>query len=395
MYYIVNHTDHIIAADDSFLALLSVNTLDDLLKDIARDNIEVSPAFADEVTVTAFGKVSSYACESQRLSTLLGEMTLIALTAEELQQESEEEKDEDEDDIISYRDVSETEEDATLTLLETDTVETADDIISLLEEEAPLELLPDSAESTSVALAEEIPLHIDIASISREIGISKEDYERFLKEYVETAITLEEDINSSLEKQSSQAIETLSHLSRVLHLSEISEIMERIQESQDDAQKTELKRLYHTLASIVTTEKASSDAEPEEEEEAESFESLGHIDLSQVKPIHFDFQLEAAANDLSLPIELIEEFVIDFIEQAHTETDKMLEAYEEGDLDKLQKIGHLLKGTSSNLRITALSDTLYKIQFCKKDDDIEALIKEYWGHFLSFEHQINIKLQRT
>ena len=117
--------------------------------------------------------------------------------------------------------------------------------------------------------------------------------------------------------------------------------------------------------------------------------SFGTINLDDVKPIHFDFQLEEAANDLSLPVELIEEFVNDFIDQGRIETKKMLEAYEEGDLDAIQKIGHLLKGTSSNLRINALSDTLYKIQFCEDSSTLEALIKDYWGHFLSFEIQIN------
>jgi HPt (histidine-containing phosphotransfer) domain-containing protein len=100
--------------------------------------------------------------------------------------------------------------------------------------------------------------------------------------------------------------------------------------------------------------------------------------------------MEEAANDLSLPVELIEEFVHDFIEQAHTETEKMLLAYEKGDLDAIQKIGHMLKGASSNLRINALSDTLYKIQFCEDSSQLEDFIKDYWGHFLSFETQINL-----
>ena len=117
--------------------------------------------------------------------------------------------------------------------------------------------------------------------------------------------------------------------------------------------------------------------------------SFGEIDLSDVKPIHFDFSLHEAAEELSLPESLIEEFMIDFIAQAHTETDKMLVAYKQGDLDAVQKIGHLLKGVSSNLRITPLADTLYNIQFCKDSNDLDALIKTYWGHFLSFETQMH------
>lgn len=113
------------------------------------------------------------------------------------------------------------------------------------------------------------------------------------------------------------------------------------------------------------------------------------LDLSKVQPIHFDFSLSAAAEELSLPENLIKEFMLDFISQVHTEIDTMLKAYQNTDLETIQKTGHLLKGVASNLRITTLSDTLYKIQFCTDLEDIEPLIKDFWGHFLSFETQMN------
>lgn len=113
-------------------------------------------------------------------------------------------------------------------------------------------------------------------------------------------------------------------------------------------------------------------------------------DLNAVRPIHFDFRLEEAAGDLSLPVELIEEFVHDFIGQAHTETVNMLEYYKKGDLDHIQKIGHLLKGASSNLRINPLADTLYEIQFCEDSSRLEKLIKNYWAHFIAFEKQMQL-----
>ena len=111
--------------------------------------------------------------------------------------------------------------------------------------------------------------------------------------------------------------------------------------------------------------------------------------MEGIAPIRFQFKLSEAANDLSLPVELIEEFVHDFIEQAHVETDKMLVAYEKGDLKTIQNIGHMLKGASSNLRINTLSDTLYEIQFCENSSNLENLIKQYWGQFLSLEQQID------
>jgi len=233
-----------------------------------------------------------------------------------------------------------------------------------------------------------------------------------LNEYIDTALTLEEDLGSLKEKKRSSAISTLSHLSNVLHLPVITNIIEQIKDTSSDDQDALIKSLYATLARLTTTQTDTSKEEmvtpvveaaiPTEEivipvEETVpavkkdiTTESFGTIDLSDVQPIHFDFQMEAAATDLSLPVELIEEFVHDFIEQARVETDKMLEAYEKGDLDAIQKIGHLLKGTASNLRINPLADTLYEIQFCEDSSKLENLIKEYWGHFLAFETQINL-----
>ena len=218
---------------------------------------------------------------------------------------------------------------------------------------------------------------------------------------IDTALALEEDLQSNDPSVRNGAIATLTDLSDVMRLTEISDIMKKINAASMEQQIGYMGSLYTTLSRLTTqsssnesvemelldTVEAPAEAAAEPEPHPDSF---GTIDLSDVKPKHFDFQLEQAANDLSLPVELIEEFVHDFIEQAHVETKNMLKAYEEGDLPKIQAIGHLLKGASSNLRINALSDTLYKIQFCENEIGLDGLIKDYWAHFLSFENQINV-----
>ena len=68
----------------------------------------------------------------------------------------------------------------------------------------------------------------------------------------------------------------------------------------------------------------------------------------------------------------------------------MIQAYQRGDLETVQKIGHLLKGTSSNLRITPLANTLYEIQFNEDIERVPELVKNYWGHFLALENQMKI-----
>ncbi len=270
------------------------------------------------------------------------------------------------------------------------------------------------AEDTEVTLADDdqSPIVIDIEKISQNIGISIEDYNIFLNEYIDTALSFEKDLQSNDKEKRSRAIGTLAHLSNVLHLPVVTEIVAQIKNASANDQDQYIESFYATLARLTTSPLEAAVAEEEllpileldtkREEETlpkaetkaeavtETTESFGSFDLNDVEPIHFDFQLEQAANELNLPVELIEEFVTDFIEQAHTETEKMLEAYEKGDIDTIQKIGHLLKGTSSNLRINPLADTLYEIQFCEDSSKLEDMIKLFWGHFLSLETQINL-----
>jgi len=312
-------------------------------------------------------------------------------------------------------------------LFETPIQETIEEKAPIVEESKPLDI--DLIFETPVEVVSETqkvekvkaPLNnseilIDVQTVSNQIGISPDDYNSFLNEFIDNAIELEADLNSSDKNKRTEAIDTLSDLSTVLCLKEVSTVLSQIATAEASQTKGLVEILYHTLSRIstaqvieeampipateepiptVTVEKRVQEIEASTEPimvetPTVSANSFGEISLEGIRPKHFDFQLEEAANDLSLPVELIEEFVHDFIDQAHIETQKMLACYSKGDLDAIQKIGHLLKGASSNLRINALSDTLYKIQFCERSEDLEYLIKDYWAHFLSFENQINV-----
>ena len=291
--------------------------------------------------------------------------------------------------------------------IEKDKTEYKDELFDLLMPTSPEETIDTIStieeENEQVETAEEsqAPIVIDAENISQSIGISTEDYNTFLNEYIDTALSLEKDLQSTKEEERSRAVATLSHLSTVLHLPVVvSQIVTEIEHAAADTQNKHIESFYTMLSRLTTSQPGTYKEEllPAVEAEAEAVtartESFGTISLDDVKPIHFDFQLKQAAEELSLPVELIEEFVIDFIAQAHTETKNILEAYEKGDLDTIQRIGHLLKGASSNLRIKPLSDTLYEIQFCKDSSKMEHLIKQYWGHFLSLEIQMELTTKR-
>jgi len=365
MYYIVNHTEHIIAADKSFLNLFSIENIDELYTKIALGDIQFTTSDGTIIITTKNG-IRSYQTQNHMLSGMLGNITLVQVHPSE-------------EESISVIDDEE-----------------PFDLLSNVEKAEIEESIEETIEERKVNTS---PIVIDIESISQEIGISTNDYKNFLNEYIDTALDLEEDLRNTEEEKYYHAISTLSHLSNILHLPIITNIIEQLEDSQLDDRDPLIKSLYATITRLTTTETNISEEEIKFQikntatpvEKDITTESFGTINLDDVQPLYLDFEIETSANDLSLPVELIQEFVHDFIEQTHIETEKMLEAYEKGDLNTIQNISHLLKRAASNLRINALSDTLYKIQFCEDSSNLENLIKEYWGIFLSFENQINIK----
>jgi len=138
---------------------------------------------------------------------------------------------------------------------------------------------------------------------------------------------------------------------------------------------------------------------PQQEDEKFTLEELPEvvnkelIQNSEVKQISLDnvpmlpisYNPQTAADELNLPVVLIEEFVDDFIEQARQDKDHLLTSYYQKDMENIHELGHKLKGAASNLRINELSDILEEIQFCSDYDNLENLFIKYWGHFLSLE----------
>ena len=400
MYYITNENNQIIAIDSMLLAILGVENIDVLYREIALENITFSSLTEDgKITVTTVQDEETYHAESHALSGILGNITLIQLQpfsekSELLADDTPETDDMYHEkklfDLIMPEAQEETIKDIpseVLPAIETteEENENNNELFDLILPHAPDDAIyeiPDTVKDTS-------PIYIDVRNISREIGITPEDYNTFLNEYIDTALSFEKDLQSTDEEKRFNAINMLSHLSNVLHLPVITEIVTQIENASARDQDKYIESFYATLARLSTS---LPETEKEETETASdtAIKYFGSIDLSDIKPIHFDFQLEEAARELSLPVELIEEFVYDFIKQAHEETKKMLQAYEKGDLKSIQKIGHLLKGAASNLRIDPLADTLYEIQFCDDISKMENLIKHYWGHFLSLETQMNL-----
>jgi len=110
------------------------------------------------------------------------------------------------------------------------------------------------------------------------------------------------------------------------------------------------------------------------------------IVLEDAKPLPINYNPKIAADELNLPVVLIEEFVEDFIEQAHHDKDHLLASYYQKDMDNIHELGHKLKGAASNLRINELADVLEQIQFCTEHSKLKDLFMKFWGLFISLEN---------
>jgi HPt (histidine-containing phosphotransfer) domain-containing protein len=85
----------------------------------------------------------------------------------------------------------------------------------------------------------------------------------------------------------------------------------------------------------------------------------------------------------------VSEFIIDFINQAKENIPVLKKAYDEKDMDKIQKTAHMLKGASSNLRIAPMADTLYHLQFNDTLEKVPELIRLFTGQLKALSIQMD------
>ena len=114
------------------------------------------------------------------------------------------------------------------------------------------------------------------------------------------------------------------------------------------------------------------------------------ITLDTVAAIPFDFSINQAADELTLPTDLVAEFVGDFIDQAKENLPVLQEEYNKRDLDGIEKTAHLLKGASSNLRIVHMAETLEKLQLNTEFRLVPDLIRTFAGQLKALDAQMGI-----
>ncbi len=94
------------------------------------------------------------------------------------------------------------------------------------------------------------------------------------------------------------------------------------------------------------------------------------------------FNPQVASDELGLPLDLIEEFIEDFIAQAKEFQTELFAALEAGDTQTVASLSHKLKGVAGNLRIENAYDKLCIVNTSKEMDVIKKNLQQFY-HIVS------------
>lgn len=86
----------------------------------------------------------------------------------------------------------------------------------------------------------------------------------------------------------------------------------------------------------------------------------------------YSYNPEVASAELGLPIDLIEEFIEDFINQAKEFKDDLYSSLENGEADNVKILSHKLKGVAANLRIEDAFEALSVVNLSSDYDEVKT-----------------------
>jgi len=103
------------------------------------------------------------------------------------------------------------------------------------------------------------------------------------------------------------------------------------------------------------------------------------IDLEEVYCNGYIFDPLVASSELGLPVDLIEEFIEDFVAQANDFKDELYASHNNGDKDQLKVLSHKLKGVAANLRIEDALESLSIINTSSSDVKIKEELDTFYN----------------
>lgn len=118
---------------------------------------------------------------------------------------------------------------------------------------------------------------------------------------------------------------------------------------------------------------------PIQETKKEPLPEAKHVQLEEETPFaNYVFDPQVASHDLGLPLDLVEEFVQDFIAQANSFKNDLYNSLAHGNMDNLKVQSHKLKGVAANLRIEDAFDALKIINTSHDEYEIKINLDRFY-----------------
>ncbi|MEA2110462.1 MAG: hypothetical protein U9P71_00285 [Campylobacterota bacterium] len=108
---------------------------------------------------------------------------------------------------------------------------------------------------------------------------------------------------------------------------------------------------------------------------------IDHLETS----VNYQYNPQVAADELGLPVDLIEEFIGDFILQSYEFHDELFQSVNEHNFDNLKNLSHKLKGVAANLRIEDSFEVLNVVNTTHDIDEAEAYLKYFYNTIAKLE----------
>ena len=199
------------------------------------------------------------------------------------------------------------------------------------------------------------------------------------------------DINEKPAPQTATgSTELLTTPGSIIHSDQDDSLSENITKASYDPYESQEAELSQSIIEDAYEDKALEvdlsldlpiDLDMDIDEEIPSQEPELHKAIEEVETIkeveddgafaEYVYDPHVASDELGLPIDLVEEFIQDFIAQANSFKEELYESIENDNFDNLKIQSHKLKGVAANLRIEDALETLTIINTSDDSDEIK------------------------
>jgi HPt (histidine-containing phosphotransfer) domain-containing protein len=249
--------------------------------------------------------------------------------------------------------------------VEEDTLDLGLDESQTAQEEQPFTQYIDSDEHMQAK-------EVDLESLANELGLEKEECANFIHDFAHMVQAKEDALHGEHAAIEATSLKSIAENFRLFN---IAKTLESIENGEANATLlfSQVDKLLKELSPYATTV---------------TMPTSGGVKWNDAQKQAVEFDPNVAAESLGLPTELINEFVIDFVEQAQESKDIFEKSYNEGNLKEIQETAHKLKGAASNLRIEPLASKLEELQHNNEIDDVPQLLVEFWGMYLGLKEAV-------